>query len=100
MNKTMITHLGERVGFKPEADDEKHIKTIGNDLGIGISEVVKRGLKLYYDLYTLNLLNETRRKIDDVKTHENERLKEELSKRDEEIKRLKEEMTSYERRAE
>lgn len=75
-----ITHLGERVGFAPTESDEKHIKSVGNDLGIGISEVLKRGLKLYYDMHTLGLVNDVRRMIDDRKTAEFEKLEAEIQK--------------------
>lgn len=86
-----LTSLGERVGFAPTIRDEKQIITIANGLGIGVTDVLRRGLKLYHDMHELNMLNDIRRLIDERKTEEYEKLKEE-------VMRLREENETLERR--
>lgn len=95
MSKTEFTEingLGERVGFAPTARDEKQIVALANGIGIGVTEVLRRGLKLYYDMHTLGMLNDVRRLIDERKTEEFERLQEEVI-------RLREENSKLERRS-
>mgnify|MGYP000588524341 CR=1 FL=1 len=88
-----VKTLGERVGFAPTKSDEKHIVTICNDREIGVSDTIRRGLKLYYDMHSLGLLNDVRRLIDEKRTQEYEKLQEEVI-------RLREENQTLERRTE
>ena len=83
-----ITSLGERVGFAPTSRDEKQIITVANERGIGVTDVLRRGLKLYHDMHSLGMLNEVRRLIDDKKTEELEKLQEENTRLAEENKTL------------
>lgn len=75
-----ITSLGERVGFAPTKRDEKQIIAVANERNIGVTDVLRRGLKLYHDMHSLGMLNDIRRLIDERKTEAYEELQAEVIK--------------------